>query len=517
MPTERLSMRKIREVLRLRFAVGLSKREIAAAVGISATGVSTYVTRARRVGLGWPLPADLGDAELEARLFPPAAGRVLGSPAAPDWAAVHLELRRADVTLALLWEEYRGRVPDGFSYSWFCERYAQWVGRLSPRMRQAHGAGEKLFSDYAGRTVEVVDGATGEVRRAQVFVAALGASSYTYAEASWTQGLADWVGAHVRCFAHLGGVPRQVVSDNLKAAVTRPCRYEPGLNPTFQELGEHYGVAIVPARPRKPRDKAKVEVAVQVVQRWILARLRNRRFFALAELNEAIAGLLAELNGRVMRHLGASRRALFERIDQPALRPLPDRPYEYAQWRCCRVGLDYHVEVDGHFYSVPFRLLREELEARSTAATVELFHRGKRVAAHSRGAAPGRHTTLPDHMPSQHRAYADWTHERMRRQAEATGPATAALIEAVMRSRKHPEQGFRSCIGILRLAKSYGERRLEAACERALAIGARSYGSLASILKSGLDRQPLPGRAADQPADPPLAGHPNIRGPRYFH
>jgi len=510
-------MRKTREVLRLRFACGLSKRQIAAAVGISATGAGDDVARARRAGLSWPLPAELSDEELERRLFPPpAAGRPEARPE-PDWAAIHLELRRADVTLALLWDEYRGRAPDGFSYSWFCEHYRQWSGRLAPRMRQTHLAGEKLFTDYAGRTVEVVDGATGEIRRAQVFVAALGASSYTYAEASWTQGLADWVGAHVRCFASLGGVPRQLVSDNLKAAVTRPCRYEPGLNPTFQELAEHYAVAILPARVRKPRDKAKVEVAVQVVQRWILARLRNRRFFSLAELNGAIATLLAELNNKIMRHLGASRRELFEQVDQPALQPLPAQPYEYAQWRRCRVGLDYHVEIDGHFYSVPFRLLREVLEARSTAATVELFHRGKRVAAHLRDQGRGRHSTVPEHMPSAHLAYAGWTHERMRAQADATGPATAALVEAIMRSRKHPEQGFRSCVGILRLAKSYGAARLEAACARALDIGARSYTSLASILKSGLDRQPRPSQAADPASDQPTADHPNIRGPRYYH
>jgi transposase len=506
-------MRKVREVLRLKFACGLSKRQIAAAVGIGATTVGDQLARARRAGLAWPLPDDLGDEALERRLYPAPAGGLETRPP-PDWAVVHLELCRPDVTLALLWEEYRRRDPEGFSYSWFCEHYRAWSGRLAPTMRQTHRAGETLFSDYAGRTVEVIDGTTGEVRRAQIFVAALGASSYTYAEASWTQGLADWTGAHVRAFAFFGGAPRQVVSDNLKAAVTRPHRYEPGLNPTFQELAEHYGVAILPARIRKPRDKAKVEVAVQVVQRWILARLRNRRFFSLVELNGAIAELLAEINNRIMRHLGASRRELFEQVDRPALQPLPGESYQYAEWRRCRVGLDYHVEVDGNFYSVPYRLLREPIEARGTATTIELFHRGKRVAAHARIVGRGRHSTVPEHMPSAHRAYADWTHERMRRQAEATGPATSALIETIMRARKHPEHGFRSCVGILRLAKSYGADRLEAAAERAIAIGARSYTSVLSILRSGLDRRPKP-RATDA-AELPL-DHPNIRGPRYYH
>ena len=512
MPAERLSMRKIREVLRLHFVCGLSKRRIAQAVGVGMTSAGEYVARARRAGLGWPLPDGLDDAALERLLFPPPPKGALARPE-PDWATVHLELRRPGVTLALLWDEYRGQDPEGYGYSWFCQTYRQWACRLSPTLRQTHVAGEKMFVDYSGQKVEIIDGLTGEIREAEIFVAVLGASSYSYAEARWTQALPDWVGAHVNAFEFFGGVPRQTICDNLKAGVTRACRYEPGINRTYQEMAAHFGTAVLPTRVRKPRDKAKVEAAVLVVQRWILARLRNRRFFSLAELNDAIRGLLEDLNGRTMRHLGASRRQLFDRVEQPALLRLPTMAYEYAEWQRCRPGLDYHVEIAHHYYSVPHRLIRRPLDARITAGTVEIFDAGKRVASHLRSPQRGRHTTVDAHMPSSHRRYLGWAHERVLRQAEATGSATAALVETILRSRRFPEQGFRSCVGILRLAKPYGADRLEAACERALAIGARSYSSVASILKTGLDRTAP--RSSGEPL--PLLDHANLRGPGYYH
>jgi transposase len=507
-------MRSVREILRLR-AEGLSDRAIARSTRLARSTVGDYAGRAVAAGLSWPLPEGLTDTALEALLF------VRGGPAAgarrkpePDWANLHRELRRPGVTLMLLWQEYRAGAPEGYGYSRFCELYEEWECRLSPTMRQVHPAGERLFVDYAGQTVELVDGRTGEVRVAQVFVAVLGASSYTYAEATWTQTLPDWIGAHVRALAFFGGVPRQIVPDNLKAAVLKANWHEPGLNPTYQDFATHYGTAILPARPRRPRDKAKVEVGVQVVERWILARLRNQRFFALAELNGAIMALLGELNGRPMRRLGVSRRQLFDELDRPALAALPVEPYVYAEWRQRRVGLDYHVDVDGHYYSVPHRLLRQQVEARITQRTVELFHRGERVACHLLGGARGRHTTVTEHMPSSHRRHAGWTHERIQRDAATIGPDTATLVEVILRSRPHPEQGFRACLGILRLARQYGTDRLEAACRRGLEIGARSYGSISSILDKGLDRQSLP-RAATAPELP--LDHPNIRGSRYYH
>ena len=513
MPAQRLPMRQVREVLRLKHVCGRSGHQIAAAVGVSRYTVAEYLRRAAVVGITWPVPPELDDAALERKLFTPPFMPTAALRPQPEWARIHAELRRPGVTLLLLWQEYRAGQPDGYGYSRFCDLYAEWRGRLSPTMRQAHVAGERLFVDYAGQTVEVVDAATGEARRAQVFVAALGASNLTYAEARWTQGLPDWIGCHVNAFTFLGGVPRQLVCDNLKAGVTAACRYEPGVNRTYQDMAAHYGTAVVPARVRKPRDKAKVEVAVQVVQRWILARLRHRRFFSLAELNGAIRELVDELNARPMRHLGTSRRALFEAVERAALLPPPAEPFEYAEWRRCRAGLDYHVEVHGHFYSVPYRLVREVVEARVTDRTVELFHRGVRVASHLRSPLRRRHTTVAGHMPSAHRRYAEWTPTRLLREAEAIGPATAALAERILTAKPHPEQGFRACLGILRLVRAWGAERVEAACRRGLDIGARSYGSVLSILRNNLDRASPPEPVPDEPP----VRHENIRGGRYYH
>ena len=515
MPRERLPMRKIRDVLRLH-AGGLSRRQIAVSLNIGRTSARDYISRASRVGLGWPLPDDLTEGDLEALLFPsPVAVSPLLRPP-PDWPVLHRELRRPGVTLSLLWEEYRAVHPMGFGYSRFCELYRAWRGKLAPTMRQNHVAGEKMFVDYAGATLEVIDGLTGEVQSAQIFVATLGASSYTYAEATWSQTLPDWIGSHIRAFGYFGGVPRQVVPDNLKSAVVKACLYDPEVNRTYADMAVHYDTAIVPARPYRPRDKAKVEVSVQVVERWILARLRNRRFFSLAEANQAIRELLEELNGRVTKHLGASRRQLFEALDGPALKPLPAQAYEYAEWKRRRAGLDYHVEVAKHYYSVPHALAKQKLWARITDRTVEVFHSDKRVAAHMRGASNRRHTTVDEHMPSAHRRYANWTLERIHREAGANGPNTEILIDLILANRPHPEQGFRSCIGILRLARSHGEERLEAACERALEIGALSYSSLVSILKNNLDRQ-KPAKSSERATDGSAIEHTNIRGPQYFH
>ena len=464
MPAERLSMRHLRELLRLRHGAGLRQAAIAISLGLSQSSVCKYLKLAEQAGLGWPLPADFDeDDRLEARLFPPPPDLPPDKRPKPDWAEVHRELRRADVTLALLWEEYKAREPDGFSYSWFCDLYREWAGRLKPTLRQVHVAGEKLFVDYAGRTMEVIDGATGEARTAQIFVAVLGASSYTYAEATFTQSLPDWIGSHARAFAFFGGAARQTVSDNLRSGVTRACFHEPLVNRTYADLARHYGTAIVPARPYKPRDKAKVEVGVQIVGRWVLARLRHRRFFSLAGLNAAIRELLADLNGRTMRGFGQSRRALFEGLERPVLVPLPDEPFAYAEWKRCRVGLDYHVEISRHHYSVPAALVRQEVEARVTDATVEIFRRGKRVASHLRSTVPGRATTVSEHMPSSHRRHREWTHDKIRREAARIGADAATLIDAILEGRPHPEQGFRSAIGIIGLVRRHGTERVDAA------------------------------------------------------
>lgn len=516
MANERLPMRKIRDVLRLEHQ-GLSLRMIAASLSVARTTVRNYVIRAKMAGLSWPLPEDLGDEELEARLFPSGCditdGQCLKRPM-PDWSVIHKELGRPHVTLILLWEEYREQHPDGYHYSQFCEHYRRWRKQVSPAMRQNHVAGEKMFVDYAGSSISVIDPVTFEIRETQLFVATLGASSYTYAEATWTQGLADWTGSHVRAFAYFGGVPRQIIPDNLKSAVVKSCFHEPDINRTYADLARHYDTAVIPARPRKPKDKAKVEVAVQIAQRWILARLRHRTFTSLQELNTAIRELLEKLNARVTRHLGASRRELFEKTDRPALKALPADAYEYADWKQQRVAPDYHVTIDGHFYSVPERCTGAKLWIRATQHAVEVFDGGRRVACHIRSRHQGGRTTLRDHMPPAHRRYADWTPEKIKAQAAGIGPHTQALVDLIMREKRHPEQGFRACSGILRLAGSFGEDRLEAACKRAMEIGARSYSSVQSILGNNLDRvQPH----KSEPETEETILHTNIRGSNYFH
>jgi len=513
MPAERAPMRKVREVLRLRHALGVSERQIAVTVGISRSTVGEYLRRAAVIGITWPVPEGMDDGELERRLFTPPTFEEKPARPLPDWTAVHRELKRRSVTLLLLWEEYRAEHADGYGYSRFCDLYREWSETISPTMRQAHGPGEKLFVDFAGDTVPVFDAATCAQRLAHVFVAVLGASNYTFAEARWSEGLADWIAVHVNALRAIGGVPKAIVCDNLKSGVTATCRYEPGINRTYQELAQHYGTAILPTRPRKPRDKAKVEVAVQIVQRFVLARLRNQRFFSLDELNAAIREAIADLNARIMRKLGVSRNELFAQIDKPALKALPPMPYQYAEWKKCRVAPDYHVELAGHYYSAPSKLIREIVEARITSATVEIFHKGERVASHAFSAVRNRHTTTTEHMPSAHRRYAEWTPTKMMIEAAKVGPATVALFEAIMKAKPHPEQGFRSCLGIVGLARSYGVTRLEAASRRGNDIGATSYGSIASILKHGLDKA----FASEPTPDAPPIRHGNIRGPGYFH
>jgi len=505
-------MRKIKDVLRLH-AAGRSARQIGPSVGVSRSTVADYLRRAEVAGLSWPLPDGLDEEALERRLFPPPPPAQSRLFTEADWAEIHRELKRPGVTLALLWDEYRGQHPDGYGYSAFCEHYRRWVGRLSPVMRQRHAAGERMFVDYSGTRMVVIDPTTGATRPAEIFIAVMGASNMTYVEASWSQALPDWIGAHTHAFAAFGAVPTLVVSDNLKSGVIRACFYEPEINRSYAEMAAHYGTAILPARPYKPRDKAKVEGAVLLVQRWIIARLRNRQFFSLEELNAAIRDEVARLNARVSRHLGASRQQLFETLDRPAMQPLPPEPFTHADWRQTTVGLDYHVRLEGHHYSVPHDLLRQKLWARLTASTVEIFRAGKRVACHQR-AAPGDTgaTTLNEHRPASHRRHAETTPDQLRERAARIGPATAILIDVILRDRPHPEQGFRSCLGILRLARSYAPERVEAACDRALAINTRTMASVKSILINRLD-----GRPPDRPAEATPITHANIRGAKFFH
>ncbi len=512
MAQERLTMRKIQEVLRLKWECSLSNRAIARSCSISHSTVGEYLRRAQEAGLSWPLPADLDEDRLFELLFPKSPDSRSRAIPCPDWKWIHAELRKKSVTLRLLWVEYREEQPTGYSYSQFCALYRQWAKRLKPSMRLSHKAGEKVFVDYAGQTVPVVDPQTGEIRQAEVFIGVLGASNYSYVEAHWSQKLPNWIRAHVRMFDFFGGAPEILVPDNLKAGVKHPCRYEPDLNPTYQDLAQHYGVAVIPTRVRKPKDKAKAEVGVQMVERWILARLRNRTFLSLADLNQSIRDLLDDLNRRPMEHLGRSRRELFELLDQPALSPLPELPYEFATWKKARVSIDYHIAFEKRYYSVPHTLIHEEVVVRATQATIEVFFKNRRVASHRRVNALGYHSTLPEHMPPAHQKYQEWSPERFVRWAQTIGPQTAQLVQALLASRKHPQQAFRSCLGLLRLAKRYGEERLEAACRRALPAGIHSYKGVKNILDARLDQV--------EPEEPPTAiptAHENIRGQSYYH
>lgn len=514
MATERLPMRHVREILRQKLALKRSHRQVARSLGISPSTVAGVVTDAAALGLDLATVEALTDAEVEERLYPKSAPACMRPE--PDCAALHLELRRPGVTLALLHIEYLGTHPDGVRYTAFCERYRTWLKRQSPVMRQVHAAGDKVFVDYAGMKPRIVDASTGEVIEVELFVAVLGASNYTFAEATRTQTVPDFVASITRALTFFGGAPRAIVPDQLKSAVIKACRYDPGVQRTTAELARHYETTILPARPKSPRDKAKVEVGVQIVERWLLARIRNETFTSLGALNARLAELVAWLNARPMRTYKASRRELFERLDKPALSPLPSEPFEACTWKKVGLNIDYHVAFEDHFYSAPHALRTEEVELwlRATTTTVEIFHDRERVAAHVRSFARGGFTTITEHMPSSHRAHAEWTPSRILGWAEQVGAHTRALCEVILRERRHPEWGYRSCLGLFRLAKKYGNARLDAASRRALYAGARSYRPVLTILQNNLDGEPLPAPEAPAVA---RATHENVRGPGYYH
>ena len=505
-------MRRIREVLRLVLDCKLSNRKTGESLGIGRSSVDEYVRRASAAGLTWPLPPDLDDAALEAVLFPPTPPPSNVVRSEPDFIWIHEQLKQPGVNLSLLWHEYRERHSDGYQYSAFCAHYRRWQEMHTLSMRQVHRAGEKTFSDFAGTKISVVDPATGEVQYAHLFVTALGASGFSFGTAFWSEDTEAWCQGHVAAFEYFGGAPQLIVPDNPKAAVIKACAYEPELNTSFQQMAAHYSSAILPARVRHPKDKPKAEATVRLYKTWVIARLRQRTFFSLRELNEAIRELIDLANNKPFKKQPGSRREMFERLDKPALRPLPRDRWEFAESRIVRVDNSYHVDVDGRAYSVPHQLARKEVELRLTAKTVEVLFEGRRVTSHAR-LTSSEPATLKEHMPPNHRWYADWSPARFISWAASIGASTTQLIEQHLASTNHMEVSFRRCIGILKLAKAYGSDRLEAASQRALATGAISYRSIKSILKSGIDRRPLP------PQESPtqlLILHENIRGASYY-
>jgi len=512
MANRRLSMRKIKEVLRLKWEKGFSARQIAKSCDIARSTVKDYLNRAQLMGLAWPLPDDLDEAAVEHMLFPPAAHIDANKRPIPSMEDIHRDLKKKGVTLQLLWYEYKQANSDGYQYSQFCKCYHQWADKLDVCLRQTYRAGEKLFVDYAGQTIPVIDPVSGKTRDTWLFVAALGASNYTFAWASFSQDLPSWINAHVRALDFFGAVPEIIIPDNLKSGITKPCYYEPDINPTYHDMARHYGTVIIPTRVARPRDKAKVEAAVKIAEMWILAALRNHTFFSLEELNKAVAEKLVEFNNRKFKKMEGSRRILFETIDKPAMKPLPINAYEYAEWKKSTVNIDYHVEVDAHYYSVPYQLAKERVDVRLTAATMEVLFKNKRVASHARSYDKWQHTTLEEHMPKSHQKYLEWTPSRIITWAGKNGPSTQSLVSRILESRRHPEQGFRSCLGIMRLAKLYTPERLETACTRAFSLNACSYKHVKSILENGLENQPLP--STSDSVKPVY--HYNIRGKDYY-
>jgi transposase len=505
-------MRKISEVLRLK-AAGLSVREIARSTGAGRTTVYEYMVRADSAGIAWPLPEDMGEDELEAALFPPLTAELAERRPVPDWRQVHRELHRGrHVTMRLLWLEWRQDHPDGWGYTQYCVHYRAWLGTQDVVMRLSWPAGARAFVDYTGDKVPVIDPGTGEVAPAEVFVAVLGCSGLVYVEASMSQDLGSWLSAHANAYEAYGGVPEATTPDNLKAGVTRACYYDPDLNASYAEMARHYGTVVLPTRAAHPRDKAAVEAGVLQVERWVLAPLRNRTFYSLAELNRAISQKVAELNSKTFRGEPTSRRELFEELERPALKPLPGARYELAEWKKVTVNIDYHVEYDHHYYSVPYTLVRQKLELRATHSVVEVYKGGRRVASHAREHGRRRYITDPAHMPASHRAHLEWTPSRLVEWARTVSPHAAALAQRLLDSKPHPEHSYRACLGLMKLANRYGNDRLGAACARALASGAVSYTSVKSILAEGLDRVPI-ATASRAPAPPE---HENLRGAGYY-
>lgn len=514
MPTPGVSMRKIKTIMRLHFESKLSQHQIASSVQVSAGAVNKYIKRAVLAGLNWPLPREYDDEEkLKALLKSPTNVAVTKPHQAIVFSDVHRELKRKSMTLQLLWEEYKPTSPNPISYNHFCRLYRDWKNTQPKSMRQTHKGGDKVFVDYAGQTVDIIDPDTGEIRTAQIFVGILGASNYTYAEATWTQQLPDWIASHRRMLEFFGGVPALIVPDNLKSGITKACRYEPDVNPTYADFIEYYGTAVLPARPYKPKDKAKAENAVLIVERWILARLRNLTFVGLTELNQAIRELIRDLNSRPFKKLPGTRISTFEEIDKPVLRALPTHPYEYTHFKKARVHIDYHVELDKHYYSIPYQFIGKEIGLRFTPERIECWHHGKQIALHVRSYKKGAHTTLPDHMPKAHRKHMEWTPGRFLNWATLIGTATARFVKHLLKCKPHPEQGYRSCLGLLNLSKRHGDARLEKACERAWQLGARTRRSVDSILSHHLENLPV----SSEKTSSLSIQHENLRGKKNYH
>jgi transposase len=493
----------------LKYEAQLSNRAIAGACKVSNSTVGEYLKRAETAGVSWPL-GEIGEEELYQKLFPEKAVVSERKYPVPDWEEVQKEKKQKGVTLQLLWQEYKEKYPEGYQYSRFCEYFQRWKdSQVEPRRHIEHTGGEQMQVDYAGLKIPVTDPETGEISQASVFVAILPASNYIYAEAQSSENQCNWNNGHVRALEYFGGVPKIVVPDNLKTGITKPNYYEPGVNLAYQELAEYYQFAVLPARIKKPRDKGSGENGVQNVERWVIAPLRNRKFFSVHEVNQAFIEKLDRLNNKVMQAVGRTRRQEFEEIDQPNLRPLPEKPYEYTERKTATVNIDYHIEFDEHLYSVPHALIHQKVDIHATEKMVEIRHHGKSVAIHPRNFRQGRFSTLREHMPANHQFMEDINPDRLIEWGSKIGPQTATLVKATLRSRPFPEQAYRSCLGILSLAKKYDYALLEQACQSVFEAKEFSYKAVAEELIY-LQKQ------VAAPVIETLPTHENIRGADYY-
>jgi transposase len=511
MPANGVTIRKMKEILRLYYDANLSMHQIAKSLSISSGVVHKYIKRSKELNISWPLPENITNDSKLKELFQPPPSK-LNITTVIDYQAVHTECKRKGVTLQLLWEEYHEARIITLGYSQFCRRYRAWLKTQPSSMKQTHKAGDKTFIDYSGMTFDIIDPATGEIRSTEIFIGVLGASNYTYAEATWSQQLPDWIASHVRMFEYFGGASALLVPDNLKSAVTKACRYDPDVNPTYAEMVSHYNTAVLPARPYRPKDKSKAEGSVLLVQRWILARLRNETFVGLFELNQAIKKWLKILNNKPFKKIPGCREELFESLDKPQLIPLPKIKYEYKAYKHPKVHVDYHVEIDGHYYSVPYKHVGDRLDVWYNNNVVECFYQSKQIAIHQYSELKGKHTTLTEHMPKSHQKKSEWSKPRFLNWASNIGINTHKITEHILDSKTHEEQGFRACLGFLGLSKKYTPEKLEQACEYAILNNVKIAKSVKTILQKEIYKHQNIGLTINKPIT-----HDNIRGSEYYH
>jgi len=518
MSNKRITMRQLRELLRLRYEGNLSIRQISGSTKISVGKIQSVLKRFENLDISWPLPSNLDDHSLALKFYPSSDPRCSKNKVEPNWPQIHQDLKAKTVTRQLLWEEYSEQYPNRcYSYSQFCERYQQWRKKQKRSLRQMHKAGEKLFVDYCGPTMAVVNRYTGEIQQAQIFVAVLGASNYTFCEATWSQGLRDWLGSHVRAFEFFGGLVEIVIPDNLRSSTSKACRYDPELNQSYQQLASHYQIAIIPARPYKPKDKSKAEVGVQIVERWIMGRLRHQTFFSLSELNQAIKVLLVELNQKPFKKLPGCRQSAFELLDKPVLKPLPLHPYEYTEFKNPTVYIDYHIEFDSHFYSVPHELVGEQVQLQATDQAISIYFKSQLITSHVRQYRSGM-STLPGHMPVNHEKHMKWTPGRLMNWASGVGSQVLLWVQNRLQEKEHPEQAYRVCLGLLNLTRKYPHERINNACHLANQRSLDRLKHISEILKNNRDQLEIgEQQTPEQDWDKLPQNHENIRGPQQFH